>query len=314
MRKQADREVRREERKDEAVVAAASAFYQQLSFDTRNIDSANNNMYSQEFFFRPVPREWRSPRRKPGWLPLALKRAPGNTLACCALHSDERVYELHADAMLFFIGSMNEQVCHFCRARFWDHETWRCCGKGRIHLPIPRAPTAAQRMVIPKFTGGRAWTPAGVFQKYARQINSAMAFASFLCTEPSRVMGNNWLPFLIVNGAVKWCVGSLLPADGQIPKFSQIYFVGDGDDQADFRMQLKNFRSVSQGNSVVLRSILQAFERDIKKHHSFYSHARQTLDEEKLHEPGRGDCTVIFMQRNGKMHTGVGEGAYNVSL
>ena len=61
-----------------------------------------------------------------------------------------------------------------------------------------------------------------------RKYNSAFQMTSFGCNEVS-VAGFN--PSFRIQGQVYHLIGSIVPLQGESPKFAQIYFIGDEDSE-----------------------------------------------------------------------------------
>ena len=75
-----------------------------------------------------------------------------------------------------------------------------------------------------------------LFKKYSRQLNNALALASFCAKETS--VRSSWNPTFTVRGTPYMCIGTLFPHMNEIPKFAQIYVHDskDGEDISHIKM------------------------------------------------------------------------------
>ena len=113
------------------------------------------------------------------------------------------------------IGTMNT-VCKHCGALKFKAETkGSCCGDGKVTLPLfPKPSPEILELWLTDSQEGK------FFRQHARSINNAVSLSSIRINE-RRMPGFN--PSLIIAGQVQHRMGSLLPEDGQIPRYAQLY-------------------------------------------------------------------------------------------
>ncbi|XP_061395554.1 uncharacterized protein LOC133331174, partial [Musca vetustissima] len=130
---------------------------------------------------------------------------------------------------LIAIGSMNN-VCRHCNAYKYKHETpGMCCSNGKIVLPQLLPPP---QPLLSLMTGSHL--DSQHFLSNIRKYNSAFQMTSFGATN---VIRENFMPTFRVQGQIYHRMGSLLPIPNEDPKFLQIYFMGQADEQVQQRQR-----------------------------------------------------------------------------
>ncbi|PKK66031.1 hypothetical protein RhiirC2_807898, partial [Rhizophagus irregularis] len=125
------------------------------------------------------------------------------------------------------LGRMN-QVCTYCGSKFWMNEKDRrstcvsptfavCCAKGKVNLP-PLLQPPPYLMELYTLSG----STANSFRKNIRGYNSLLACTSFGANVNDEFQTRGVSNFSI-HGQVYHLIGSLLPEEGQVPKFAQLY-------------------------------------------------------------------------------------------
>ncbi|OMO58886.1 DNA helicase [Corchorus capsularis] len=153
-----------------------------------------------------------------------------------------------------------EHQCKFCGALHWfeernkkdrraKREFVKCCQGGRIRLPMLKpAPLFLQTLL--KHDRGKKSLK---FRENIRLYNSLFALTSIgakIDYEINKKPG----PYIFrINGQTHHKMGSLLPLDGEHPKFAQLY-VYDTQNEIDYRMQALN---LAKGESRIDRDIVQ---------------------------------------------------------
>ncbi|XP_050683985.1 uncharacterized protein LOC126978908 [Leptidea sinapis] len=130
------------------------------------------------------------------------------------------------------IGRMNE-VCKFCEAKKFKGETQSiCCSSGKIKLPELKS-------LPPEFLEYKKGETQNSkeFLQQIRNYNACFQMTSFGATAVIEEKGFN--PVFKIQGQVYHKIGSLLSLPNNTPKFLQIYFVGNEEDELDQR--LSNF-------------------------------------------------------------------------
>ena len=155
-----------------------------------------------------------------------------------------------------YLGSLFDKSnqCNHCSAFRFKKETNFCCSQGDVVLPtIPDPPKELQMLFKNK-----------KFTDNIRGYNNILAMASIGLTLPDNMKGPNFK----VQGKVYHRIGSLLPADGEDPKFLQLYFY-DSDEATDLRLKimpklnadiLKKLTGIIEKNSSYIKSFKAALE------------------------------------------------------
>ncbi|XP_038719916.1 uncharacterized protein LOC120012542 [Tripterygium wilfordii] len=133
-------------------------------------------------------------------------------------------------------------TCQFCGAIFWYAERVKsnsmrrpvyntCCRGGKINLPLLRSTP----LLLDELLDCEGPPRSKKFQKYIRIYNSMFAFTS-LGGKIDRTTNDSQGPFVFKLGGQSYHrIGSLLPIDGEAPKFAQLY-IHDTDHEVFNRM------------------------------------------------------------------------------
>jgi hypothetical protein len=148
---------------------------------------------------------------------------------------------------LFSVGLM-DKTCTFCHALRFKDEPSNCCHKGKIVLP-PSPPYPPELKDL--FTKNDA--PSKNFREHIRQFNSAMAFASF-GAQAASPPGRGPYTFRL-HGQIYHRTGSLHPADGTPPSYSQLYII-EGDQAVEERMRFRENQPCRRDVMAMLTTIL----------------------------------------------------------
>ncbi|KAI3737233.1 hypothetical protein L2E82_27230 [Cichorium intybus] len=160
--------------------------------------------------------------------------------------SDIPAFDLRADRALDDVQILNDiftgiskdyldhgdqrVICEICHAKLWRNEAVRskktdckttyllCCGYGKVELPdLKQAPPSYENLY-------RSNDPKGkVFMKNIRRYNSMFSFTSMGGKIDSSINKGNAPYIFRLSGQNYHSMGSLLPANGSKPKFSQLY-------------------------------------------------------------------------------------------
>ena len=120
-----------------------------------------------------------------------------------------------------------DNVCQHCRAHFWEHEDFSCCGKGDIHFPT-------EFPVCPELQNFLTSTH---FKECIRQYNTAMAMASV--GHDASIMPGGPSSVTLSGRTFHRVSGGMLAGNGWNPSFAQIYLL-DTDDASNLRMNLQH--------------------------------------------------------------------------
>ncbi|KAJ8723199.1 hypothetical protein PYW08_003111 [Mythimna loreyi] len=167
-------------------------------------------------------------------------------------------YAAHGD-----IGAL-EEVCAHCQARKWKGEPkGMCCASGKVRLECMQDPPDLLRVLL-----NGEHPKSSHFLKNIRAYNSAFQMTSF---GAKQIIEGGFMPTVKVQGQVYHQIGSLLPTDN--PKFLQIYFVSDFDEQANLRS-----RYIPNLDSGLVRG-LQSMLHNVNPHISNFKVALASVPE-----------------------------------
>ncbi|KAL7609741.1 uncharacterized protein LOC111909057 [Lactuca sativa] len=196
----------------------------------------------------------------------------------------------------FIVGISNEYldhgdqvvVCQTCRAKLWRNESIRgkekgntdyslCCGYGKVQLPdLKNAPPTYERMFRNMDSKSKH------FMKNIRRYNSMFSFTSMGGKIDSSINRGN-APYIFRLGGQNYhSIGSLLPAKGSEPKFSQLY-IYDTDNEITNRQRcfrgekdqststdsdiIEDIKVMLDSNNVLVRSyrmVRDTFEKNLE--------------------------------------------------
>ena len=154
------------------------------------------------------------------------RRRKVNILEKGAWDYDVTSFNLHHHK-IFVIGAMNV-VCEFCQALRFPGEPKGICCKSNTVNDVPKIPPPPEEM-MPLFSLNSA---SKQFLANARKYNQAFQMTSI---KTSWIVEDGFMPTVKIQGQLSHRMGSLLPADGDEPKFLQIYFIGNPEAEANRR-------------------------------------------------------------------------------
>lgn len=150
-----------------------------------------------------------------------------------------------------------DQECNYCNALKFKNETaGMCCSSGKVILPPLSLPPEPFKSLM---SGEGA--ESKLFLKHIRKCNCCFQMTSFganiINNTDSR--GCNFDSTFKIQGQVYHQIGSLMPMPAERPKFLQIYFMGDEEDQVNIP-RVYNHIPVVQERAIVatLESFLAA--------------------------------------------------------
>ena len=132
------------------------------------------------------------------------------------------------------LGNLGDVSCQHCGAlrhrsdlfvfcemisQRWNHETSpsMCCQGGKVMVPAyPPPPPELMRLWFDNTLEAR------LFRQHSRSINNATCLSSFMVNERRHDQGTS---SVVLQGKLTQLIGSLQPAEGTSPKFSQLYTV-----------------------------------------------------------------------------------------
>lgn len=182
-------------------------------------------------------------------------------------------------------------VCEFCGALHWYEERNEkskktkhprfsmCCMEGRVHLPLIKSPPHLLQELLDY--SGNSTTKA--FRRNIRIYNAAFAFTS-MGGKVDHEINKHGGPYVFrINGQIYHLHGSLTPADGQKPKFAQLY-IYDTDNEVSNRL---GFAKCDDGNNSLQEEVVRDILHMLDEHNSLvksYRMARDKYRENTLQE------------------------------
>ena len=125
------------------------------------------------------------------------------------------------------VGTLSVK-CSNCGAIKFPMETESlCCSKGNVQLDaFPQPPVFLQHLYEGVDSNGKH------FLTNIRKYNCAFQMTSFGCSEITMAGFN---PTFRIQGQVYHLIGSIIPTEGESPKFAQIYFIDNQDSKVATR-------------------------------------------------------------------------------
>ena len=104
-----------------------------------------------------------------------------------------------------------------------------CCGNGKVQLPtLKHPPQLLQNLLLDRHS-----KQAKNFHENLRMYNSMFAFTSPGMKFDKKVNGGRGPPILRLQGQPCHRIGSMLPKDGDAPKFAQLYIYDTDNEVAN---------------------------------------------------------------------------------
>nr|KAJ0227162.1 hypothetical protein LSAT_V11C100048500 [Lactuca sativa] len=191
----------------------------------------------------------------PGMHTTTIQHSPSLTYVRTPLSNITNEYLDHGD---------QDVVCQTCRAKLWRNESIRgkekgntdyslCCAYGKVQLPdLKKAPPTYETMFRNMDSKSKH------FMKNIRRYNSMFSFTSMGGKIDSSINRGN-APYIFRLGGQNYhSIGSLLPAKGSEPKFSQLYIY-------DTNNEITNRQRCFRGEKDQSTSIDSDIIEDIKK-------------------------------------------------
>ncbi|PKC04553.1 hypothetical protein RhiirA5_248029, partial [Rhizophagus irregularis] len=135
-----------------------------------------------------------------------------------------------------------DQICTYCGAKFWMNEKDKhstqnspsfavCCAGGKVGLPpLLRPPPYLMNLYT------SLEPEANAFRRNVRSYNSLLACTSF-GADVNGEFQRSGLSNFTIHGQVYHFIGSLLPNEGEAPKFAQLY-IYDTENEMNNRLNI----------------------------------------------------------------------------
>ncbi len=207
-----------------------------------------------------------------------------------------------------------EFVCPHCHALKWKEEKTLhklCCNSGKscnVGLLFPDAfPQPLQDLLRYDVSNQQSPPiPITVIKKFRaslRHYNCSLQMASYFGVVQKPPSGGQSL--MIIHGSVHHCLGSLLPRDGDRPRFMQMFFIDDIQEQVNCRML-----QLGGEEGGLDRDLLLKLQTMLHDHNHFVHQFKQLVDE--IEEGEVADFTIHItnqgqVDRRYNVPTGQGE-------
>ena len=176
------------------------------------------------------------------------------------------------------IGYMDVE-CQYCGAlKFSREASTTCCSEGKISLePFPRPPEDLMKLWIGEDAKSR------LFREHSRMVNNAVCLSSL---KVKLRTFQRFSPSIVFQGRVQHRAGALLPADGETPRFAQLYVY---DPVMETTQRFENMvipSSMSDRQKSILRDLLQNVQDVLHQVNPFVQDFKQIMEipEEEITE------------------------------
>ncbi len=208
------------------------------------------------------------------------------------------------------LGSM-DQLCLHCGAKFWmDEKNQRstqvsptfsvCCANGKVRLmPLLKPPPYLMNL----YTSSES--EADSFRRNARSYNSLLACTSFGANVNDEFQGRGVSNFSI-HGQIYHLIGPLLPEEGQIPRFAQLYIYDTEHEirnrlslmqnlDATILQNLQNILNMVNPYIHVFRQARDIFQTSETSNVSMVIHSDRTQDLRRYGAPTSSDVAALMI-------------------
>lgn len=146
------------------------------------------------------------------------------------------------------IGDM-DRMCQYCNALKFHNETnGMCCASGKVVLPALNPPPEPLKSLISGVS-----TQSKLFLSKIRKFNSCFQMTSFGATVRENTGFESTFK---IQGQVYHRIGSMLPMPNADPKFLQIFFMGEEEEQVGIRC---HYNHIAAANEREIVALLQTF-------------------------------------------------------
>ena len=168
------------------------------------------------------------------------------------------------------IGYMDTE-CQYCGAlKFRKETSTTCCSGGKILLELfPRPPDDLLNLWTGKDGKSR------MFRENSRMINNAVCLSSL---KVNLRTFHGFSPSIVFQGRVQHRAGALLPADGEVPRFAQLYI---HDPALETNQRFANMvvpGSMSSSQKSILKNLLQNVQEILHQVNPFVQDFKQIIE------------------------------------
>ena len=168
------------------------------------------------------------------------------------------------------IGPMDVECKHCGALKFKKETATTCCSDGKV-LPavFPRPPDDLMKL----WSGTDA--KSRMLRQHSRMINNAVCLSS-LKVKLRTFQG--FTPSIVFQGRVQHRAGALLPADGELPRFAQLYVY---DPAMETTHRFENMvvpTSLSNAQKAILKDLLQNVQEVLHQVNPFVKDFKQIIE------------------------------------
>lgn len=199
------------------------------------------------------------------------------------------------------IGEL-DKICRFCAAKcFRDESEGICCSKGKVR---PNLIEQIPNPILSYFSDDT--TRCRKFVENLRAYNSCFQMTSFGVNN-GEVVSDGYMPTFKIRGQIYHKIGSLLPQPESAPKFVQIYFMDNHDEEIDHRCDLfqnldrnlvAELQQLLHDNNALIRSFKTSLDRLPSDEHRIVIRADRTPageHERRFNAPTVEEVAVIMI-------------------
>ena len=207
----------------------------------------------------------------------------------------------YAEDTQITVGDMNV-ICVYCNAKKYKNEApGLCCSNGKVELPlIEDAPEPLKSLLYSNSLQSK------IFLNNIRNYNSAFQMTSFGAHKILPIQGYN--TNFKIQGQVYHLLGPLNVQENETPKYLQMYFMGDTEDET--KRRIDHLSSGKLDTSIVLNlqhmlhnhnNLIQTFkfaQQQVKENYKVVINAekRPTGEHERrFNEPTHDDVAVLVV-------------------
>ena len=168
------------------------------------------------------------------------------------------------------IGDMDIECEHCGALKFARETSTTCCSGGKVlPPPFPRPPESLMNLWKGDDPKSR------IFRENSRLVNNAVCLSSLQVSE-RRFQG--FAPSVVFQGRVQHRAGSLLPADGEQPRFAQLYVYDPALESTQRYQNMVIPNSLTRNQRNLLQESLQTVQSVIHQHNPFVKDFKQILE------------------------------------
>ena len=168
------------------------------------------------------------------------------------------------------IGSMDNECEHCGALKFRKEASSSCCSGGKVLLTqFPRPPEELMKLWKGHDSKSR------MLRQHSRMFNNALCLSSL---KVNLKTFRGFTPSIVFQGRVQHRAGALLPAEGELPKFAQLYIY---DPALETNQRFENMvvpSSLSRSQKVLLKDLLKDIQTILHEVNPFVRDFKQIID------------------------------------